>query len=75
MSAGSNQNAADPRSVLVSGDENASTAAELRALAEQAEAEAAEAEALAAAARARARAIQLRRRAEVAEGPDEGPDT
>ncbi|KZS70504.1 hypothetical protein A4G29_09155 [Mycobacterium kansasii] len=74
MSAGSNHNTADTRSVLVSDDENASTAAELRALAEQAEAEAAEAEALAAAARARARAIQLRRRAEVAEGPAEGPE-
>ncbi|EUA17603.1 hypothetical protein I545_3313 [Mycobacterium kansasii 662] len=73
MSAGRDQNAADTRSVLVSDDETASTAAELRALAEQAEAEAAEAEALAAAARARARAIQLRRRAEVADGADEGP--
>ncbi|UGT92211.1 hypothetical protein LTS72_01865 [Mycobacterium ostraviense] len=57
----------------MSDDETASTAAELRALAEQAEAEAAEAEALAVAARARARAIQLRRRAEVAAGPEEGP--
>ncbi|KZS81495.1 hypothetical protein [Mycobacterium persicum] len=75
MSAGSNQNAADPRSILVSDDETASTAAELRALAEQAEAEAAEAEALAAAARARARAIQLRRQAEVADGPAKGPAT
>ncbi|KZS76711.1 hypothetical protein A4G26_04600 [Mycobacterium kansasii] len=75
MSAGSNHNAADTRSVLVSDDENASTAAELRALAEQAEAEAAEAEALAAAARARARAIQLRRRAEIAEGPEDTPVT
>ncbi|CAM4184922.1 hypothetical protein MB901379_04091 [Mycobacterium basiliense] len=48
-------------------DDIPSTAADMRALAEQAEAEAAEAEALAAAARARARAIQLRRQAEVAE--------
>ncbi|QZA18341.1 hypothetical protein K3U93_03780 [Mycobacterium malmoense] len=48
-------------------DETPSTAAEIRAMAEQAEAEAAEAEALAAAARARARAIQLRRQAELAE--------
>lgn len=48
-------------------DETPSTAADMRALAEQAEAEAAEAEALAAAARARARAIQLRRQAELAE--------
>ncbi|WP_231971141.1 hypothetical protein [Mycobacterium sp. E3198] len=48
-------------------DETPSTAAEIRALAEQAEAEAEEAEALAAAARARARAIQLRREAELAE--------
>jgi Mce-associated membrane protein len=48
-------------------DETPSTAAEIRALAEQAEAEAEEAEALAAAARARARAIKLRREAELAE--------
>lgn len=48
-------------------DETPSTAAEIRALAEQAEAEAEEAEALAAAARARARAIKLRRDAELAE--------
>ncbi len=48
-------------------DETPSTAADMMALAEQAEAEAAEAEALAAAARARARAIQLRREAELAE--------
>ena len=47
--------------------ETPSTAADIMALAEQAEAEAAEAEALAAAARARARAIQLRREAELAE--------
>ncbi|WP_244605090.1 hypothetical protein [Mycobacterium attenuatum] len=53
----------------MSDDQTASTAAQLRALAEQADAEAAEAEALAAAARARARAIQLRRQAEAAEGP------
>ena len=48
-------------------DEAPTSAAEMRALAEEAEAEAAEAEALAAAARARARAIQLRRKAELAE--------
>jgi len=51
----------------VKDDETPSTAADIRALADQAEAEAAEAEALAAAARARARAIQLRRQAEVIE--------
>jgi Mce-associated membrane protein len=51
----------------VNEDEAPTTAADIRALAEQAEAEAAEAEALAAAARARARAIQLRRRAQLAE--------
>jgi Mce-associated membrane protein len=51
----------------VNEDETPSTAAEIRALADQAEAEAAEAEALAAAARARARAIQLRRAAELVE--------
>lgn len=64
MSGGARQNAADTKSVPVNEDEIPSTAAEIRALAEQAEAEAAEAEALAAAARARARAIQLRRQAE-----------
>lgn len=48
-------------------DETPPTAAEIRALAEQAEAEAAEADALASAARARSRAIQLRRQAERAE--------
>ncbi|OBJ48582.1 hypothetical protein [Mycobacterium sp. 1423905.2] len=48
----------------MSRDEDPSTAAEIRALAEQAEAEAAEAEALAAAARARARALALRRQAD-----------
>ena len=67
MSGGVRQDAADPKSVPVNEDETPSTAAEFRALAEQAEAEAAEAEALAAAARARARAIQLRREAELAE--------
>jgi len=51
----------------VNDDELPTTAADMRALAEQAEAEAAEAEALAAAARARARAVQLRRRAELVE--------
>ncbi|OBI43313.1 hypothetical protein [Mycobacterium sp. E796] len=67
MSGGARQNAADTKSVPVNEDETPSTAAEIRALAEQAEAEAQEAEALAAAARARARAIQLRREAELAE--------
>lgn len=52
-------------------DEIPSAAADIRALADQAEAEAAEAEALATAARARARAIQLRRQAEVAEATKE----
>ncbi|WP_414686075.1 hypothetical protein [Mycobacterium sp.] len=66
MSGGARQNAAE-KSVPVNEDETPSTAAEIRALAEQAEAEAEEAEALAAAARARARAIQLRREAELAE--------
>ncbi len=65
MSGGARQNAADTKSVPVNEDETPSTAAEIRALAEQAEAEAQEAEALAAAARARARAIQLRREAEL----------
>jgi len=67
VSGGARQNAADTKSVPVNEDETPSTAAEIRALAEQAEAEADEAEALAAAARARARAIQLRREAELAE--------
>ncbi|MDD4868121.1 MAG: hypothetical protein PHQ28_13665 [Mycobacterium sp.] len=48
------------------------TAADIRALAEQAEA--AEAEALAAAARARARAIQLRREAELAAARTQAPE-
>jgi Mce-associated membrane protein len=61
---------ADPKSVPVNEDETPTTAAEIRALADQAEAEAAEAEALAAAARARARAIQLRREAEVVEAKE-----
>lgn len=51
----------------MSEDEIPTTAAEIRAMAEEAEAEAEEAEALAAAARARARAIQLRRKADLAE--------
>ncbi|WP_245831467.1 hypothetical protein [Mycobacterium terramassiliense] len=55
-------------------DETPSTAAEIRALAEQAEAEADEAEALAAAARARARAIQLRREAELAEAKQQAAE-
>lgn len=67
MSAGVGLNAADAKSVPVNEDETPNTAAEMRALAEEAEAEAAEAEALAVAARARARAMQLRRQAERAE--------
>jgi len=55
----------------VNKDEIPTTAADIRALAEQAEAEAAEAEALAAAARARARAVQLRRQAELIEAQKE----
>jgi len=55
------------KSIPVNEDEAPSTAAEMRALAEEAEAEAAEAEALAAAARARARVAKLRRQAELAE--------
>lgn len=55
----------------MSEDKTPSTAAEIRALAEEAEAEAAEAEALAAAARARVRALQLRRKAELAEAAEE----
>jgi Mce-associated membrane protein len=54
----------------VNEDEAPSTAADVRAMAEQAEAEAAEAEALAAAARARARAIQLRQQAALAEAAE-----
>jgi Mce-associated membrane protein len=67
VSGGARQSAADTKSVPVNEDEIPGTAAEIRALAEQAEAEAAEAEALAAAARARARAIQLRRQAKLVE--------
>jgi Mce-associated membrane protein len=67
VSGGVRPSAADTETVPVNEDETPSTAADMRALAEQAEAEAAEAEALAAAARARARAIQLRRHAELIE--------
>ncbi len=73
MSGGTRQNAAE-KSVPVNEDETPSTAAEIRALAEQAEAEADEAEALAAAARARARAIQLRREAELAEAKQQAAE-
>lgn len=59
MSTGIGNGAADSRSAPVDEDEIGGTAAEMRALAEEAEAEAAEAEALAAAAGARARALQL----------------
>jgi Mce-associated membrane protein len=64
VSGGARQNVADTKTAPVNEDETPSDAAEIRALADQAEAEAAEAEALAAAARARARAMQLRRQAE-----------
>ena len=68
MTGGVRQKAADTESVPVNEDETPSTAADIRALAEQAEADAAAAEALAAAAaRARARAIRLRREAELVE--------
>lgn len=76
MSSDVRQNAADPISVTGRADHLAtglseiqshSDAADIRALAEQAEAQAAEAEALAFAARARAQAIQLRREALLAE--------
>lgn len=73
MSGGTRQNAAE-KSAPVNEDETRSTAAEIRALAEQAEAEADEAEALAAAARARARAIQLRREAELAEAKQQAAE-
>ncbi|MDC8973680.1 hypothetical protein [Mycobacterium marinum] len=71
VSTGIGNGAADPRSAPVDEDEIGGTAAEMRALADEAEAEAAEAEALAAAAGARARALQLRRRAERAEAAAE----
>jgi Mce-associated membrane protein len=74
VSGGARQNAADTKSVPVNEDETPSTAAEIRALAEQAEAEAQEAEALAAAARARARAIQLRREAELADAKQQATE-
>ena len=64
------QNAADQNPSRVTEGGTPTSAAEMRAMAEQAEAEAAEAEALAAAARARARAIQLRRQAELADATD-----
>lgn len=67
MSGGARQDSVDTQSVPVNEDDAPTTAADIRALAEQAEEEAAEAEALAAAARARARAIQLRRQAELIE--------
>jgi Mce-associated membrane protein len=71
LSAGIRENAADKKLNPVNESETPSTAAEMRALAEQAEAEAAEAEAVAAAARARARAIQLRRQAELIEATEQ----
>ncbi len=64
------RNAADERPELVTEDGATSAAADIRAMAEQAEAEAAEAEAMAAAARARVRAIQLRRQAELMEAAE-----
>jgi len=74
VSGGARQDAADTKSVPVNEDETPSTAAEIRALAEQAEAEAEEAEALASAARARARALQLRREAELAEAKQQAAE-
>lgn len=71
VNGGARRNATDTKSVPVNEDEIPSTAAEIRAMAEQAEAEATEAEALAAAARARARAIQLRRQAELVEAKNQ----
>ncbi len=69
------QNAADKKPSQLNDAGTPSTAAEIRALAEQAEAEAAEAEALAAAARARARAIQLRRQAELVDAEADVTET
>ncbi|QNI08512.1 hypothetical protein GAN17_21305 [Mycobacterium kubicae] len=63
-------NAAETKPLPVSPDDDSGTAADIRALAEEAEAEAAEAEALAAAARARARALALRRKADRAEAAE-----
>lgn len=71
--AGTRQNAADKKPSPVNENDVTSTAADMRAMAEQAEEEAAEAEALAAAARARARAIQLRRQAELADASEKTP--
>lgn len=59
--------ASNMRTVPISEHESASTAADIRALAEQADAEAAAAEARAAAAQARVHALQLRRQAELVE--------
>jgi Mce-associated membrane protein len=70
VSAGVRQDAADEKSGPVDENGMPNTAAQMRALAEQADAEAAEAEALAAAARARARALQLRRQAELVEASE-----
>jgi Mce-associated membrane protein len=70
MNAGVRRNAADEKPGPVNDSGTPRTAAEMRALAEQAEAEAAEAEALAAAARARARALQLRRQAELVDATE-----
>jgi Mce-associated membrane protein len=70
VSARVRQDTADEKSGPVNEKGTASTAAQMRAMAEQADAEAAEAEALAAAARARARALQLRRQAELVEATE-----
>jgi Mce-associated membrane protein len=75
VSGGARQKAAETTSARVNEDETPRTAADVRALAEEAEAQAAEAEALAAAARARALAIQLRRQAELVEAAKDNSTT
>lgn len=75
MTRGVRQKTADAETSPLNEDDTATTAAEIRALAEEAEAEAAEAEALAAAARARARAIQLRRKAQRVEAAADDEDS
>jgi Mce-associated membrane protein len=70
VSAGVRQDTAGEKPGRVNVKGTPSSAAQMRALAEQADAEAAEAEALAAAARARARALQLRRQADLVEATE-----
>lgn len=64
------ENGADAQRVQVSDEDTATTAAEIRSLADEAEAEFAEAQALAVAARARVRAIRMRRQASLVEAKD-----